>query len=88
MCNFYRWVIPYFIKGWKSRITLTDLFKNSDENCAKRLADKFESYWNDELSRAKELNSRPKLIKPLKKMFLKKFILYACYTCCDVLVFR
>lgn len=67
-------MIDLFKKGKDSCIKISDIYKPVHNDESRKLADKLEKYWEEELSRAKQKNCKPNLLRVLCRMFAPRYM--------------
>ncbi|CAH0557933.1 unnamed protein product [Brassicogethes aeneus] len=86
--HFCKWMLPYYIKGLKDRLDVTDLFQHPKTMCSEKLGTELEKYWSEELHESQKNQRNPNLSKTLKKIFFKQYLVSSLHIFLEVTVFR
>lgn len=65
-----------FYKGSKKGLEVKDLYKTMDSDRSNKLGDTLEKNWEEEIVRAKKVNTKPSLLRALTRTYLKKYMIY------------
>jgi hypothetical protein len=77
------WQLPLLVKGWSNKITSDDF--NTPLKChdSKKLSDKLEKQWEEEM----KVSKKPSLIRVLTKLYGLEYLFYGLvYFCFDLAI--
>lgn len=66
-------MIGLFKKG-KESLKITDIYRPLPDDESQKLADRFERYWEEEISRAKEKKCKASLLRAICRMFAARYM--------------